>query len=605
MRRRLPDARRPTSIDDGVEDRGLGRLLCDVAVEAGKVDDLRARLEARAGQPLGELPAQVLLATLAVQAKDDARAIEAFKALGERHPEGLAAGAPTTASPPSLLPALADPKFADARRPVHREGGRELRDRRTTPQQAVELRFKLAELPPRHARTRRRPGRSSRWSRRSARRSAAASTTSTCRWPRQYLKAGWVDDALRELGLHADQHDRGRRPTREPRPAGPSRRSTSSRGWSGCCSTCRPPSGTRRSRRGRCRPRAASRSGTTSASRRSTSRRRSSASCRRCPPNQVVSTMLLLADAAKEAGKVDELAAEADKLAADKVENAELFQVLVVPGAGQGQGDRAGGEGVRRGGPQADDRPSRSGRSARGTTTTTTATAADAVPPERVPVRDAVPRRPGAGRARRGAARADARPRRRARSNRDYLHRIRAAWDRLGGDPGRRARRARRRRSRRGGTPPPPRSRLVRPGRLPRPGVERPAVVPAARHAAGRHVRVLRRRLPGALRPRGTSGTAAWCSSRTAAASRRRSGRSAGTTRSTGRPTASATSSSTGSPFRCRRARSACLRQRPALLRGHRPAADQPVADARTPAPGAGRCSATSSCPASRRCRPR
>src|SRR5439155_27158519 len=47
------------------------------------------------------------------------------------------------------------------------------------------------------------------------------------------------------------------------------------------------------------------------------------------PVDQIVSTMLLLADAAKECGKTDELAAEADKLATDKVENADLLKVLV------------------------------------------------------------------------------------------------------------------------------------------------------------------------------------------------------------------------------------------------------------------------------------
>ena len=65
-------------------DRGLGRLLVEVALEAGKVDDLRARTEARAGQPLGELTARTLLLTIALKANDQPRAAEMFKALGER-----------------------------------------------------------------------------------------------------------------------------------------------------------------------------------------------------------------------------------------------------------------------------------------------------------------------------------------------------------------------------------------------------------------------------------------------------------------------------------------------------------------------------------------
>ena len=55
------------------------------------------------------------------------------------------------------------------------------------------------------------------------------------------------------------------------------------------------------------------------------------------PANQVTSTVLLLADAAKEAGKAAELTADAEKAAAEKVENAELLKVLVSLALGKGK----------------------------------------------------------------------------------------------------------------------------------------------------------------------------------------------------------------------------------------------------------------------------
>ena len=41
-------------------------------------------MQTRAAQPLGELPAKVLLAQLAIKQKDEARALESLKVLGER-----------------------------------------------------------------------------------------------------------------------------------------------------------------------------------------------------------------------------------------------------------------------------------------------------------------------------------------------------------------------------------------------------------------------------------------------------------------------------------------------------------------------------------------
>src|SRR5262249_4739843 len=49
--------------------RSLGVLLAETAAAAGKLDDLRRRAEARQAQPLGELPARVLVAQAALVGK--------------------------------------------------------------------------------------------------------------------------------------------------------------------------------------------------------------------------------------------------------------------------------------------------------------------------------------------------------------------------------------------------------------------------------------------------------------------------------------------------------------------------------------------------------
>ena len=146
---------------------------------------------------------------------------------------------------------------------------------------------------------------------------------------REYLKAGWPGDALSELGIHidnltaagADPRGRARRnePTVEEFPwlvrlllAMPAeKRFQALKSWS-------LPTAERKSVRylvgvmpERLPP----------------------AAFVKLPPiptDEVVSTMLLLAEAAREAGKLDELVAEVEKLAADKVENADLLRVLVL-----------------------------------------------------------------------------------------------------------------------------------------------------------------------------------------------------------------------------------------------------------------------------------
>ena len=55
------------------------------------------------------------------------------------------------------------------------------------------------------------------------------------------------------------------------------------------------------------------------------------------PETRSMSTLLMLAEAAKEVGKLPELTAAAESLAKDKVENAELLKVLVYLASGKGK----------------------------------------------------------------------------------------------------------------------------------------------------------------------------------------------------------------------------------------------------------------------------
>ena len=153
------------------------------AVEAGKVDDLRAqargprRPAARraAGPGAARHPR-------ACEAKDDARAIEVFKALGERIQKDSLAGDQR----PRHGRAAAGARRPEVRRPASRPFIEKAAENYATGNNIAaggRAAVQAGRATTWHARTRRRPGPSSRPSRRSARRSAAASTTSTCRWP--------------------------------------------------------------------------------------------------------------------------------------------------------------------------------------------------------------------------------------------------------------------------------------------------------------------------------------------------------------------------------------------------------------------------------------
>ena len=124
------------------EERGLTDLIARTAIEAAKVDDLRKRIKARAGQPLGELPAKLLLLTLALKTKDDARATHLFQELSERVKKDSLQGTNDRIKN-VLVPAFTDPKFAALLAPTI-EKMAENYVAGNIMQTAMELRFKLA-----------------------------------------------------------------------------------------------------------------------------------------------------------------------------------------------------------------------------------------------------------------------------------------------------------------------------------------------------------------------------------------------------------------------------------------------------------------------------
>jgi tetratricopeptide (TPR) repeat protein len=316
-----------------VEERGLMRLLIDAAIEAHKVDDLRSRAEARAGQPLGELPAKVLLATLAVRTKDDARAMDAFKFLHER----IRKDAQTVTNDGvclALLPAFADPVYAERLAPVVTKAAENYASVNSATKSA-DLRFKLATYyraqgDETTARTHLKAVEGL------GKKVGAGQYDPHLPLAREYLKAGWIEDALRELGVNADNVSAAASdPTaraKQPEPVlvefpllvrrllelPAAKRYELLKAWS-------LPTAGRKSIRYYV--------GTVP---------------RHIPPSEfvklpaltadrVLSTSLLLAEAAKEAGKAEELSAEAAKLATDKVEGAELLRLLVFLSQGKGK----------------------------------------------------------------------------------------------------------------------------------------------------------------------------------------------------------------------------------------------------------------------------
>jgi tetratricopeptide (TPR) repeat protein len=318
-----------TPTDEALEtegaENGLTDVLVRIAIEAGKADDLRTRTAARAGQPLGELPGKLLLTTLSLKTKDEARTTPLLEALGQRAKKDSLQSTNNRIAAVALS-AFAQPQYAKMLAPIleklaenHAVGSNNAK--------AVELRFKLAQY---HLAQKDEAAARAQYKIVAGFGMALKPGGYDPHLPqaKEYLKAGWVEDALSELGVHVDNlttagaDPRGRAHRAEPTidlfpwlvrlllemPA--DKRYQALKTWS-------LPTAQRKSVRyfvdvmpDRLPP----------------------PSFVKLPPlpmDEVVSTMVLLAEAARQSGKLDELTAEAEKLAAEKVENADLLRLLV------------------------------------------------------------------------------------------------------------------------------------------------------------------------------------------------------------------------------------------------------------------------------------
>ncbi len=319
-----------TPTDEPIEsegsENGLAEFVVRSAVQAGKTDDLRARAEARATQPLGELPAKLLLTVLALKTKDETRITHMFEALGARVKKDSLQSTNNRITT-VVLAAFAQPEYAKMLRPIveklaenHAAGNNMAK--------AAELRFKLAQY---HLASKEEAAARAQYKIVGGLGKDMARSGFNAHLPlaKEYLKAGWIDDVLSELGVHidnltaagADPRGRARRaePTIEDFPwlvkllleMPVESRYTTLKGWS-------LPSAERKSVRyligvmpNRFPP-------------------STFVKLPPIPPDEVVSTMLILAEAARDAGKLEELTSASEKLAADKVENADLLRVLVL-----------------------------------------------------------------------------------------------------------------------------------------------------------------------------------------------------------------------------------------------------------------------------------
>ena len=191
-----------TDVEDGnATDRGWGKALIQAAVEAGKVDELRKQLEARASQPLGELPAKILLVMLAMNAKDEARAKAAFVALGDRLKKDSLQST-NAAIAAVLVPALLDPEYAKSIAPLVDKAAQNYVTGGSV-QQATDLRIKLAEW---HLDNKDEAAARAQFKlvESSDKKIGSQGYDIHFALASEYIKLGWTADALQELGIQAD-----------------------------------------------------------------------------------------------------------------------------------------------------------------------------------------------------------------------------------------------------------------------------------------------------------------------------------------------------------------------------------------------------------------
>ena len=315
----------------------VGRLLVTAAVRSEKVDDLRERLSARAAKVLGELPAKVLLAQLAIASGEESRTAELLVDLSKR----LQRDSLQTTSEmigDVALSALAHKELAAAAVPIVEQAAKNLAaSNRFDEAQAMLLRVvrfhldghdepaarkvfnDLAEMMQRLA------SRNNEYSIRQHSEQFAA----------EYAKVGWAAESLAELGKYVDIT-----PT-NPRFGGgdpitpalvplarrllelsPTDRYALLRTWT------LPGQGRRSVRL------AFAEAPPFSPPAEFGRITRPSGSC--------VSTVGLLIEAAQQCGKLDELAADMEPLAKEKVENADTLRLLVALAQGRAAASEVG-----------------------------------------------------------------------------------------------------------------------------------------------------------------------------------------------------------------------------------------------------------------------
>jgi hypothetical protein len=308
----------------------IGRLLAKAAVEAGQVEDLRRRALARAGQPLGELPAKVLLAHLAIESNDGARAVESLNELSKRlQKDTLQTTAELIGS--VAMSAIDHKDLAAAALPLLERAAKNLgANSRFDQAQALLLRIVRFDLEAHDEPAARKvfeqivdlaqklPSRNADYYR----------SQQSQRLAQEYARAGWAADCLAELGKYFDTIPANPRfPAGDPTspvlvplarllldlPA--EKRYETLKNWT-------LPTKARRSVRFATAemPQFAPPAAFGRIPR---------------PDGSTVSTAGLLIDAARQSGKLEELSAEIDALAKEKVENADALRLLVALARGQ------------------------------------------------------------------------------------------------------------------------------------------------------------------------------------------------------------------------------------------------------------------------------
>ncbi len=316
----LPDARPAEIFSNGT----LGGALEQAAIEAGQVDDLRQRVRSRLGQPLGELNARMMLLSLAMRSKNHAEGLQLIKEFGERlQQDTLQTTANSVAA--ALSPALKQPELCAAALPVLERAAKNLAGGNND-DQAQEILYPLAQSwfdRKDEAAARRIYAEIQKLGKRAAAREGGEQfrMQQAQRLTRIYLEHGWLPEALDQLGRYADAMSRLQHRTvsneiildempflalalaRQPA----ARRFELLREWtfadggkalrlaSGQLPAAIPPS---------------------------------AFGSFPIQPNSVASTGMILLAAAQETGKLDELAADLDKLDGQKITNAATLRLM-------------------------------------------------------------------------------------------------------------------------------------------------------------------------------------------------------------------------------------------------------------------------------------